>query len=369
MTEEELNNNSDLKYWVAYSKIQKIGPVNFKKLADYFIDLKTAWQANLVEIMAAGLEENLANEIIIKRSEIKPDEELELMKRERVIAVTINDNDYPQRLKEIYNPPPILYYRGAVNFWHDLCLAVVGTRKFSAYGQQAVEEIVFQLAQAGLTIISGLALGIDALVHQACLNANGQTIAVLGSGVDKGCVYPSHNRYLVDKIIKSGGGIISEYPVGTNPTKYTFPMRNRIISGLASGVLVIEAPESSGALITAKYALDQNRDVFALPGSIYNLNCEGTNNLIKQGAKLITSADDILSELNIQSVFKELKTDAVIDNEEEKMVLNSLTKEPLHIDKLKKMSNLNINVLSSALTFLEIKGLIKDLGGKNYIKR
>ena len=365
----ELNKESDLKYWVAYSKIQKIGPVNFKKLADYFIDLKRAWPANLVELMAAGLEENLANEIIIRRSEINPDEELATMKKAGVEAVTINDNNYPKALKEIYNHPPILYYRGSMDFCHNTCLAVVGTRKFSAYGRQAAEEIVCQLAQAGLTIISGLALGLDAIAHQTCLNAHGQTLAVLGSGVDQECIYPSHNHYLADKIIKAGGGLIAEYPVGTNPTKYTFPMRNRIVAGLSAGVLVIEAPESSGALITAKYALEQNREVFALPGSIYNINSCGTNNLIKQGAKMVTSADDILSELNIQAVFKEIKIETAIDNKEEEIVLKYLTKEPLHIDKLKKICNLNINVLSSALTLLEIKGIIKDIGGKNYIRR
>ena len=255
-----------------------------------------------------------------------------------------------------------------LDFCHNTCLAVVGTRKFSAYGRQATEEIVYQLAERGLTIISGLALGIDALAHLACLNANGKTVAILGSGADQPSVYPSSNRYLIDKIISSQGAVISEYPVGTAPTKYTFPMRNRIISGLAKGVLVIEAPESSGALITAKYALDQNRDVFAIPGSIYSHNSKGVNNLIKQGAKLITGADDILQEFNIQVILQETKNEPAISQEEEKIVFNLLSKEPLHIDKIKQLSKLNINVLLSTLTIMEIKSLIKDLGGKNYIR-
>ncbi|MDO8668913.1 MAG: DNA-processing protein DprA [Candidatus Buchananbacteria bacterium] len=364
------NNKPDnhLKYWVAYSRIQKIGPVNFKKLIDFFSDLKMAWQASQKQLISAGLDENLASEIIIQRQEINPEEEMALMARENVQAVILTDDNYPSNLKEIFNPPPVLYYRGSIDFLKNTCLAVVGTRKFSSYGQQATAEIVSQLAKSGLTIISGLAFGIDAMAHKACLEAGGKTIAILGSGPDKQCVFPSSNRYIADKIINAGGGLIAEYPIGTYPTKYTFPMRNRIISGLSKAVLIIEAPKSSGSLITARYGLDQNRDIFALPGSIYSANSQGTNNLIKEGAKLITSADDILQELNIQTVFEKLKSQPQIDNNEEKIVLDLLSKEPMHIDKIKKMSKLNINVLLSTLTIMEIKSLIKDLGGKNYIR-
>ena len=360
--------NKHLKYWVAYSKIQKIGPVNFKKLIDFFPDMEKAWQANFVQLRAAGLEENLIDEIVIKRQDINPDAELELMEKEGIQAVVLTDDYYPKNLKEIFNPPAILYYRGSLNFLDNICLAVVGTRKFSNYGQQVTEDIVSQLAKNNITIISGLALGIDAIAHKACLDAGGQTIAILGSGADKQCVYPSSNRYIAEKIIASGGGIISEYPIGTNPTKFSFPMRNRIVSGLSRAVLVIEAPESSGALITARYALDQNRDVWAVPGNIYNPNNQGTNKLIKDGAKLITSADDILQELNIQTVLTELQSSPPIDKVEEKIIFDLLTREPLHIDKIKKMSTLDINVLLSTLTMLEIRGLIKDTGGKNYIR-
>lgn len=369
ISENKNEHSSDLKYWLAYSRIQKIGPINFKKLANYFNDLKTAWQANANKLISAGLNKDLVEEIIIRRSQINPDQELNLVNQEGLKTITIKDDNYPRALKEIYNPPPLLYLRGSIDALNNICLAVVGTRKFSAYGRQATEEIVYQLAERGLTIISGLALGIDALAHLACLNANGKTVAILGSGADQPSVYPSSNRYLIDKIISSQGAVISEYPVGTAPTKYTFPMRNRIISGLAKGVLVIEAPESSGALITAKYALDQNRDVFAIPGSIYSHNSKGVNNLIKQGAKLITGADDILQEFNIQVILQETKNEPAISQEEEKIVFNLLSKEPLHIDKIKQLSKLNINVLSSALTMLEIKGLIKDIGGKHYLKR
>lgn len=362
------NTNQHLKYWVAYSRIQKIGPVNYKKLIDFFVDMEKAWQANYQELILAGLDKKLADEVILKRREINPDEEIDLMNKENVLAITLLDYNYPKNLKEIFNPPPILYYRGSIEFLNYNCLAVVGTRKFTSYGKQITEEIVSQLAKNNITIISGLALGIDVIAHKACLDASGHTIAVLGSGANSQCVFPSSNRYIADKIINSGGAIISEYPVGINPTKFTFPMRNRIVSGLSKAVLVIEAPRSSGSLITAKYALDQNRDIFAIPGNITNHNSEGTNNLIKDGAKLVSNAADIIQELKIQTVFDDIKFEPKIDNEEEKIVLNILSREPFHIDKIKKLSKLNINVLLSTLTMMEIKGLIKDVGGKNYIK-
>ncbi|PIS05665.1 MAG: DNA-protecting protein DprA [Candidatus Buchananbacteria bacterium CG10_big_fil_rev_8_21_14_0_10_33_19] len=368
LNEQNKNTNQHLKYWVAYSKISKIGPVNFKKLIDFFTDMKKAWAANHHELISAGLDEKLVNEIIISRPAINPDAEIELMAKENVLAVTLIDNNYPTNLKEIFNPPPILYYRGSLDFLNNICLAVIGTRKFTSYGKQVTEDIVGQLTKNNITIISGLALGIDVIAHKTCLDASGKTMAVLGSGADKQCVYPSSNRYIADRILATGGGIVSEYPVGTNPTKYTFPMRNRIVSGLSKAILVIEAPRSSGSLITAKYALDQNRDIFAIPGNIYNHNSEGTNNLIKEGAKLVTNAADILQELKIQTVFDDIKCEPKIDTEAEKIVFNLLSREPFHIDKIKKMSTLNINVLLSTLTMMEIKGLIKDVGGKNYIK-
>jgi DNA processing protein len=365
---QNTNKNSDhLKYWVAYSKIPQIGPIHFKRLADYFIDMETAWKARPNELMKAGIERDLASKIITSRDEVSPDEELEKMKNKGVEAVPITSNNYPKRLKEIYNPPPLLYFRGSLDFLKNNCIAVVGTRKFSPYGKQAVEELTSELARSGITIISGLALGIDSLAHKATLSSKGKTIAVLGSAVNKECVYPSTNRHIANEILESGGAILSEYPVGTMPTKYTFPMRNRIVSGLSLGILVIEAPESSGTLITAKYALDQNRDIFSVPGGIYNNNSSGTNNLIKQGAKIVTCANDILEELNIQMVFKEIEKKITASNNEEGIILDILSKEPTHIDKIKVSSKLNINALSSTLTIMEIKGMVKDMGGKNYI--
>lgn len=365
---ETKTQDNQLKYWLALSQIQQIGPIKFQKILNYFKNLEAAWQANAADLINAGLEEKLAQEIIIHKSQINPDEELSKLEKEQVKVTLITDGEYPKLLKEIYSPPPLLYYRGNLTCLNEFCLAVVGTRKYSSYGQQAAREIVSVLAQNGITIVSGLALGIDALAHQACLNVQGQTAAVLGSGIDWQNIYPSSNRHLAQKIIENSGCLISEYPLGTGPAKFTFPVRNRIISGLAIGTLVIEAPESSGALITAKHALEQNREVFALPGSIYHKNSVGANNLIKQGAKMVTSAQDILEELNLQAATQFIVNQKLIpDSREEEIILKILTKEPLHIDKIAEFSKLKINVLSGLLVIMEMKGMVRDLGGKNYV--
>jgi DNA processing protein len=359
--------NPQIKYWIAYSNILELGPVNFLKIVNHFQDMEIAWTASPTELKRVGLDEKMIGLIISARLKINPDIEIQKLDKANVWASLITDDSYPKPLKEIVNPPPVLYYRGSLNHLNNHCLAIVGTRKFSLYGKQAVEQITRELSGHGITIVSGLALGIDALAHAACLSTGGQTIAVLGSAVNKECTYPSSNRHLAEKIIDSGGAIVSEYPIGTEPNKFTFPMRNRIISGLSSGVLVIEAPKSSGSLITAKHALEQNRDIYAVPGNIYNANSSGTNHLIDQGAKLITSSQDILEELNIQLTLKGIIDRPKTANNEELEILKILTNTPLHIDKIKVSSKLNINVLSSLLTKMEIKGLVKDIGGKNYI--
>ena len=281
-------------------------------------------------------------------------------------SISINDQKYPKILKEIYSPPKVLYFLGNPEILEGINLAVVGTRKPTAYGRQATFEIVRGLAQNGLTIVSGLALGIDALAHQACLEAGGKTIAVLGSGLD--VIYPRANYFLSQKILKNNGCIISEYPAGTEPQKYHFPQRNRIISGLSLGTLIVEAPLDSGALITGKYALDQNREVFAVPGSIYSENSAGPNNLIKMGAKTVTEAKDILETLNIQMAENFMANQKIIaDSREEEVLLKFLSKEPQHIDKIIEESKLESSIVNSTLTLMEMKGKVKNLGGMNYV--
>lgn len=359
----------EAKFWVAFSRLEKIGPVRFKKLIDYFPSMETAWQANLVELINAGFEESIADKIIIERSNINPDAEWEKLCREEINICLITDKEYPTLLKNIFDPPAILYYQGSLNLFNQYCLAVVGTRKFSAYGKQVTENIVGDLARNHISIISGLALGIDGIAHQACLDNGGFTAAVLGSGVDWPGVYPASNKNLAKNIVERGGCLLSEYPVGTESLKFHFPLRNRIISGLSQAVVIIEAKESSGTLITAQYAIDQNRDIFAVPGSIFSPNSSGTNNLIKRGAKLTTCAHDILEELNIGELEqKSNNTTIKPETPEEKIIIDILSHESLHIDKIAQASKLRINALGAILTMMELKGMIKDMGGKNYTK-
>lgn len=358
-----------LKYWLAFNNLNKITANRLKKILVYFQnDLESAWKANQKDFLLAKIEENIAIEIITGRQLIDPDTELEKLDREKIQAITIIDSGYPPLLKEIYDAPPLLYYRGDLAACRQNSMSVVGARKYSPYGQQAVGDLVGQLTQAGLAIVSGLALGIDALAHTACLDSGGKTCGVLGSSLDYKNIYPSANRQLAERIIESGGCLLSEYPLGTSPTQYTFPQRNRIIAGLSLGTLVIEAAESSGALITAKCALEYNREVFAVPGSIYNDSSTGCNNLIKQGAKLVLRAADILEELRLAPL-PELTPLPLPDplSPEEEIILQKLGHEPLHIDKLVKLCNIKINVLSGRLLFLEIKNRIKNIGGQNYI--
>ena len=361
--------NSDLKYWVAFSCISKIGPQRFNKLYKYFESMQSAWSASTDDFYKAGLDEKTISEIFLKRNEINPAKEMQKVEKEGISVLTLADKEYPKLLKEIYNPPALLYYRGKLLPEQDeFSIAVVGTRKFSNYGKQTTSQITRGLTNAGMVIVSGLALGVDALAHEACLEAGGRTIAVLGSGLDTQSIYPSYNRYLVEKIVASGGLVLSEFPIGTQPLRFNFPQRNRIVSGLSKGVLVIEAPEDSGALLTAQNALDQNREVFAVPGSIYNENSIGPNNLIKLGAKMVTKAEDVLETLDLGLIKEFVETKKIIpDSEEEALILEFLSHEPIHADELVRQTKLDTSQINSTLTLMEMKGRVKNLGGMMYV--
>ncbi len=360
---------NDLKYWLALNRITSVGAVRLKKIYSYFSSMQLAWQASFNEFKQAGLEESVITRILAERKEIEPDRELEKILNENIQAVTLADNNYPRLLKEIYAAPALLYYKGQLkNAGDDFSIAIVGTRKFSSYGRQVTEELSSQLAQQNVTIVSGLALGVDALAHQTALKNKGRTIAVLGSGLDKQNIYPSANRYLADQILAQNGLIVSEYPIGTLPLQGHFPQRNRIIAGLSSATLVIEAPEKSGALLTAKYALEANREVLAVPGNIYSLNSFGTNNLIKLGAKLITQTADILEALNMEEVKSLIQNKKIVaDSKEEEIILKYLSKEPQHINEIIKYSQLSTAAVNSTLILMEMKGKIKNLGGQMYV--
>lgn len=281
-------------------------------------------------------------------------------------TISVKDKNYPKLLKEIKDRPSALYSRGEI-LPNEACFAIVGTRRCSFYGKQAALEITGDLAEAGLTIVSGLAPGIDTFCHQTVVERKKRTIAVLGTGLDEKSIYPRTNLRLAEKIIETGGCLISEYPAGTPGSQFTFPARNRIISGLSLGILVIEAKQKSGALITAAWAKKQNRKIFALPGSIYSSNSKGCHCLIKQGAKLVESANDILKELNIERLnLYPSKQQRAGENKEENLILEILRQESLDIDKIIEKTKLSASTVASCLTIMEINGKIKNLGRNVY---
>ncbi len=281
--------------------------------------------------------------------------------------ISLQDKNYPAILKEISDPPKEFYIKGEIIPQDKVAIGVVGTRKYSQYGKQVTFDIAGKLAKLEITIVSGLAKGIDTFAHQAALENNGRTIAVLGTSLDKKSFYPSSNYALSEKISKQGA-VISEYSPGTWGTKFTFPQRNRIISGLSLGVVVVEAPEQSGALITAALALEQNREVFAIPGDIYAKNSQGTNKLIKMGAKSVNNIDDILEELNLSHLIKTPRKKKIKpENKEEEIVLSLLSAQPIHIDEIIKLSKLPVSVVNSTLMILELRDVVKNLGKNNFI--
>lgn len=358
----------ELKYWLAISRFSKFGPMRLGKLLAYFGSPAAILAAPQNELIRTGIETDLADEFIVMRARLDPDQLLAELEREQVKALLFDDPAYPACLKEIHGAPRLLYYKGKLGSSEEINLAVVGARKFSSYGKQVAESLVFELAKAGLTIVSGLALGIDALAHLAALSAGGRTVAVLGSGLDKQSIYPSSNRYLAEKIIAADGLILSEFPLGTQPLKHNFPQRNRLISGLSVGTLVIEANEKSGSLITAKFALEQNREVMAVPGSIYNPTSAGTNWLIKQGAAVVTKTEDVLNALDLLSITNYTQKEKIIpQSEAEGRILPFLSLEAIHIDQLVRQSGMTIAEVSSELVLMEMRGAVKNLGGMMYV--
>ncbi len=356
---------SDLKYWVGFNLIPGIGRAKFSQLLSHFGNMETAWHASSAELKAAGLDQRSAQTVISRRAEVSPDAEMEKLERYHVQALTWNDPAFPPRLKEIYDVPPVLYVRGNLTPEDEWSIAVVGTRRATIYGREVTERIASDLARNKITVISGLARGIDSVAHRAALANGGRTVAVFASGLD--IVYPAENLKLAQDIIEHGA-LVSDYPLGTRPRAENFPRRNRIMSGLSLGVLVTEAGEASGALITANLALEQNREVFAVPGSILSPASRGSNRLIQDGAKLVRDAGDILEELNLSMVPRQLEIKELIPSDEtEALLLRQLGPEPIHIDEVCRQSQLPISMVSSTLALMELKGMVRQLGGMNYV--
>ena len=354
----------DIKYWVGFSLIPGIGQVRLTQLENYFTNLEDAWKATPAELKRSGLDTGSIRAITSWQPKISLEAEMEKLDRYGVKVLTCHDPDYPSRLKEIYGYPPLLYVRGSLLPEDEWCLAVVGTRRATVYGRQVTEEIVADLARSKITIVSGLAKGIDSVAHHSALEAGGRSIAVFACGLD--IVYPGENAELARRIMQQGA-LVSEYPLGTRPKAENFPRRNRIMSGLSLGVLIVEAGETSGAMITAHLALEQNREVFAIPGSILSPASKGTNHLIQEGAKLVRDYTDILEELNLTAVAQQVEMKELMPTSDtESLLLKQLGAEPTHIDEVCRSSGLSISTVSSTLAMMELKGLVKQVGAMNY---
>jgi DNA processing protein len=282
-----------------------------------------------------------------------------------ITLLTWDTPAYPTYLREIPNPPPVLYVQGEILPSDQWAVAVVGTRRLTTYGRQMTQDLVRGLVHNNVTVVSGLARGIDAIAHQTAIEVGGRTLAVLGSGLD--CVYPAENRKLIPPLLAGQGAVISEYALGTQPEAKNFPPRNRVISGLSLGVIVVEAGQRSGALITADFALEQNREVMAVPGNVTSPASRGPNRLIQEGAKLITSVEDVLEELNLLMVAEHTAVQlALPETAEEAALLSALSRQPVHIDALCRATGLPSSQVSSTLTMMELKGMVQQVGGMNY---
>jgi len=355
------------QYSASLTHFPKITYARYKKLAAYFSDLKNLWEAELPEMIAAGLEEEIASEFIHWREQNPTDKITERLYKEEITTVSLGEPNYPKLLTQISDPPITLFIRGTLPKQDLPTLAVVGTRRHTEYGKIACEKLVEPLARHGVVIVSGLAFGIDCIAHKATLRAGGITVAVLGGGVDKNHIAPANNAPIAEEIIKNGGAVISEYPPGFTPTKYSFPARNRIVAGLSLGTLVIEAPEESGALITARVALDYNREVMAVPHPIISHVGMGGNNLLKFGARIITSPEDIIEALNLQNLQKLVAAQLPLSQTpQEAEIIAALSREPKHIDEIIKQTGLPGQLVSSTLTLMEIQSKIRNLGGMKY---
>ncbi len=354
----------DKRYWVGFNLVKGIGAVRLQALQNHFGDLSTAWQAPLDALQAAGLGTKLAERVLQIRAGLDLERFMSKLMEQGIQILTWEDELYPRRLKEIDQPPPVLYMRGELkpeDFWS---VAVVGTRRVSAYGRQVADELAMFLANNGVTVISGLARGVDAIAHQSALKAGGRTIAVLGCGVDR--VYPPENTQLAKKIMTSGA-LLSDYAPGIPPDASNFPPRNRIISGLSMATVVVEAGQTSGALITAQFAVDQGREVFAVPGNILAPQSKGTNRLVAEGAHPLLSGQDLLEILDLRRVTEQRQVHKILPgNETEELLLRVLSHEPLHMDDIRSQTGLPIERVSATLVRMELKGLVRQVGGMNY---
>ena len=344
--------------------VRGIGAVRLQALLDYFGDAQVAWGAPADALLHAGLSQKIVGNFIRLRSSLDLEKVMERLDKLGISVLTRQDEAYPRRLKEIDQPPPVIYVRGEILAEDDFSVAVVGTRRVTVYGRQVAEEVAQFLAQNGITVVSGLARGVDAVAHDSAIKNGGRTFAVLGSGVDR--IYPPEHQNLAERVIQCGA-LISDYAPGTPPDAINFPPRNRIISGLSLASVIIEAGETSGALITATFAAEQGREVLAVPGPIHAPQSKGTNRLIQQGARPMLKVEDILDALKLDHVQSQQQARSLLPADAvEASILSLMSMEPLHIDEIQAQSGLSIDKVSATLTLLELKGMIRQVGGLNY---
>jgi DNA processing protein len=353
------------RYWIGFNIVRGIGPTRLRALLDYFGDVERAWHAPARELRRAGLDRRSLENLIACRAALDLDQELKRIAATGAQVLTWESPSYPRLLREIPDPPPVLYVKGTLEEEDAWAVAVVGTRRASAYGLEVTRRLTKALSRSGITIVSGLARGIDGEAHRAALEAGGRTIAVLGCGIDR--VYPPEHRKLAQQITAQGA-LVSDYPLGTEPEGRNFPPRNRIISGLSLGVLITEAGVRSGALITADFAADQGREVFAVPGNMLARGSAGTNALIRDGARIVLRPEDVLEELNLTMVAEQAEARQVLPADEtEAALLDHLSAEPTHVDELRQQVGLPIAQVTSTLAMMELKGMVRQVGGMKYI--
>jgi DNA processing protein len=353
------------RFWVGFNMIKGIGAVRFKGLLNKFGDAQSAWEAPAELLHSSGLSHKIVENILQMRSRVDLEQIWDQIQAKDIQVLTWEDPDYPRRLMDIDQPPPVLYLRGRLSPDDEWSVAVVGTRRITNYGRQVTEELAACLAQNGVTLVSGLARGVDAVAHQAVLNAGGRTLAVLGSGIDR--IYPPEHRRLAETLIQQGA-LISDYPPGAPPEASNFPPRNRIISGLSMAVVVVEAGETSGALITASFAAEQGRDVFAVPGGIRAPQSIGTNRLIQKGAFPLLDMKEVLESLNLTRVVEHRAARTILPSDAtEAQLFEIIGLEPLHVDEIGEKTGMPIDRVSSTLALMELKGMVRHVGGMQYV--
>lgn len=365
MQSEKLRNN-ELKSLILLSKIPSLGPAKFYRLLEHFGSPKKILTAPLEELSRIPKIDVKTAEFIAKQvPRINLGKDYRSIRELKIKLVAHCDPNYPENLKNIYDPPFLLYLRGDIREEDQISIAVVGTRRATNYGKTAARKLARELAREGITVVSGMARGIDTIAHEGALEEGGRTIAVLGCGVN--ITYPPENKSLMTEIIENGA-VVSEFPLGEKPLAQNFPRRNRIISGLSMGVLVVEAPSKSGALRTADYALEQGREVFSVPGSITNPYCRGSNKLLKEGAKMVEDVSDIVEEFGFPRQKKTGPSSGFQISFQEKLVLDHISAEPVHIDDIMEKTGLSVPEIADILMRMQVKGMVRELPGKLFIR-